>query len=69
MKNLLLTLLLFVVIGCTEADWERLTSADGRTETERAEVRARVKRTDNRRSMLKDGRVCIGMTDDELAKN
>lgn len=68
MRKLLLTLLLLAVIGCTEADWERLNSPDGRTEAERAEVRARAKRADDLVASLKDGRVHIGMTDTKFAR-
>lgn len=60
MKRLLLISLLLATIGCSE--WAEM---EAKAEKERL---ARIERTKERRIMLKDGRIHIGMTDDEFAK-
>ena len=62
MKKLLLILLLLVVAGCaSQEEMERRFNDDGRTNAERSEITA------NRKAMLVDGRIRIGMTAREFA--
>lgn len=60
MKKLLLTLLLLAVVGCSQ--WAEM---EAKAEKER---QARIKQTDERKAMLKDGRVYIGMTETKFAR-
>jgi len=60
MKRSLVILLLLIVAGCSE--WAEM---EAKAEEERL---ARIERTKERRAMLKDGRIRIGMSHREFAR-
>ena len=67
MRKLLLTLLLLAVAGCSAEDFNELFLPYKETRAGKAAA-ARWERADERKAMLKDGRIHIGMTDNEFAK-
>ncbi len=67
MKKLLLILLLLTVIGCSAEDFNELFLPYEETRAGK-EWLAGIERTEERKAMLRDGRIHIGMTDNEFAR-